>query len=210
MPTPLNQIFRSSGPSATSKKRLSYCPLCGHSFTMADIQPFSRQTCGLCGYTHFLNPSPGITIILHSPAGKVLIGRRAEKARYGGLWCLPGGYIEYEESFIDTAHREVWEETGLNIEIEGVINVVSNLLDDRHHTLVIVLLGRVTGGLEAAGDDLLELRWIDHEQHLQVPYAFEADKRIIDVFFKGNYALLPIDQRAEAAKHENRWSSLGG
>jgi len=202
MPTPLNQNFRSSGPNAANNRRLSYCPLCGHPFFSARLQPPKRQFCTHCGYVHFLNPSPGITIILQSPEGKVLIGRRAKKARYGGLWCLPGGYIEYEESFIETAHREVWEETGLKIEIEGVINVVSNLLDDRHHTLVIVLLGRVIGGREAANDDLVELRWVDHKQHLQASYAFEADQRIIDVFFNGNYALLPIDQRAEAARQK--------
>lgn len=167
---------------------------------MANLQPLKRQSCPHCGYIHFLNPSPGITIILHSSDGSILIGRRAEKARYGGLWCLPGGYIEYEESFIETAHREVWEETGLRIELEGVINVVSNQLDDRHHTLVIVLLGKAIGGKEAANDDLVALRWIDREQHLQVSYAFEADQRIIDVFFNGDYALLPIDQGAAASK----------
>jgi len=204
VPTPLHQSFRSSGPTAASNRQLSYCPICGHPFTSAKLQHLQRQTCAHCGYIHFLNPSPGITIILHSPEGKVLIGKRALKARYGGLWCLPGGYIEYEESYIETAHREVWEETGLKIGIEGVINVVSNLLDDRHHTLVIVLLGKVIGGREAANDDLVELRWIDREQHLQASYAFEADQRIIDVFFDGNYALLPIDQRVEAEIQKNK------
>ncbi len=194
MPAPLSQSFRSSSHRAANNKKLRYCPHCGHPLSMANLEPLSRQSCPHCGYVHFLNPSPGITIILHSTDGRVLIGRRAQKARYGGLWCLPGGYIEYEESFIETAHREVWEETGLKIELEGVINVVSNLLDDRHHTLVIVLLGRIIGGEEAANDDLVELRWIDSKQHLQISYAFEADQRIIDVFFSGNYALLPIDQ----------------
>ena len=74
------------------------------------------------------------------------MGKRCTTASYGGLWCLPGGYIEFEESFIEAAHREVFEETGLEIELEGVINVVSNLLDEQHHTLVIVLVGRVMGG----------------------------------------------------------------
>ncbi len=193
----LVQSFRTSSTNAANNRQLRYCPHCAHPFPPGKMEPFIRQNCMHCGYVHFLNPSPGITIVLHSPEGKVLIGKRAAKSRYGGRWCLPGGYIEYEESFIETVHREVWEETGLQIEVQGVINVVSNLLDDRHHTLVIVLLGTVIGGCEAAGDDLVALRWIDQEQHLQVPYAFAADQRIIDVFFRGNYNILPIDQRAE-------------
>nr|WP_321467435.1 NUDIX hydrolase [uncultured Desulfobulbus sp.] len=199
----LVQSFHTSSSKAANNRQLRYCPHCAHPFPTGKLKPFMRQRCLHCGYVHFLNPSPGITIVLHSPEGKILIGKRAAKARYGGRWCLPGGYIEYEESFIQTAHREIWEETGLQIGIQGVFNVVSNLLDDRHHTLVIVLLGTVLGGCEAAGDDLVALRWIDQKQHLQIPYAFEADQRIIDVFFRGNYNLLPIDQRAETAMRKS-------
>ena len=195
---PLYQSFRTSGPQATANRRLCYCPHCAAPFTASPLPPPVRQRCARCGYTHFLNPAPGITIILHSPECRVLIGKRAATARYGGRWCLPGGYIEYKESFIDTAHREVHEETGLEIGVQGIINVVSNLLDDRHHTLVIVLLGVVVGGHMAPGDDLIELCWVDRRQHAQMNYAFAADQRIIDTYFAGNFQLLPIDTQAEA------------
>jgi ADP-ribose pyrophosphatase YjhB (NUDIX family) len=201
---PLFQSFRTSCPQAANNRRLRFCPGCGCPFAPAELQPFERQHCTRCDYIHHLNPSPGITIILHSPEGRILIGKRAEKARYGCRWCLPGGYIEFEESFIETAHREVREETGLTIRLQGIINVVSNHLDDFHHTLVIVLLGTVVGGIEVAGDDLIELRWIDAEEHRQVPYAFEADQRIIEAFFAGNLAVLPIDQRIEQSFLETR------
>lgn len=195
---PLYQSFRTSGPQATDNRRLHFCPHCATPFAPAALPPLARQRCARCGYVHFLNPAPGITIILHSPEGRVLIGKRAPKARYGGRWCLPGGYIEWEESFIDTTHREVREETGLEIGVQGIINVVSNLLDDRHHTLVIVLLGVVVGGHMAPGDDLIELCWVDRRQHAQMHYAFAADQRIIDTYFAGNFQLLPIDTHAEA------------
>lgn len=203
---PLYQSFRTSGHQATENRRLSYCPQCATPFAATPLPPLARQRCTGCGYTHFLNPAPGITIILHSPEGRVLIGKRATTARYGGRWCLPGGYIEYEESFIDTAHREVREETGLEIGVQGIINVVSNLLDDRHHTLVIVLLGAVIGGHMAPGDDLTELCWVDRQQHAQMEYAFAADQRIIDTYFSGNFQLLPIDRQAEACwtTHQRR------
>ena len=114
-PMPLFQNFCTSGPQATDTRRLLFCPHCARPFAANALPPGARQRCTGCGYTHFLNPAPGITIILHAPDGRVLIGKRAPQARYGGQWCLPGGYIEYEESFIDTAHREVREEVGVVI-----------------------------------------------------------------------------------------------
>lgn len=196
---PLYQSFRTSSPRATDNRRLHFCPHCATPFATESLPPMVRQRCVCCGYVHYLNPAPGITIILHSPEGRVLIGKRAPQARYGGQWCLPGGYIEHEESFIETAHREVREETGLEIDVQGIINVVSNLLDDRHHTLVIVLVGVVSGGQMAPGDDLIELLWVNRRQHEQMDYAFAADRLIIDTYFAGNFHLLPIDREAEAS-----------
>jgi len=48
-----------------------------------------------------------------------------------------------------------------------------------------------------AGDDLIELKWIDKAMHLETVYAFEADKRIIDCYFAGGMKILPIDNRIE-------------
>lgn len=79
---------------------------------------------------YFLNPNPGVTIIIRNDDSEVLIGKRIKMTEYGDRWCLPGGYIEYEESFIDATIREVREETGLSVELEGIINIVSNMLDD--------------------------------------------------------------------------------
>ncbi|ADW19139.1 NUDIX hydrolase [Desulfobulbus propionicus DSM 2032] len=193
----LVQVFSNSGDLAGNNRRLHFCPQCGQRLHQKTLAKFERQRCDRCAFVHYLNPHPGITIIIRSREGKVLIGRRSERSRYGGRWCLPGGYIEYEESFIDTAHREVAEETGLKIRIDGIVNVVSNHLDDLHHTLVVVLTGQQSGGILRPGDDLTALRWIDGEQHKEIGYAFEADRSIVDCYFAGNIKILPIDPGAE-------------
>jgi len=198
----LFQVFRNSTDLAGNSKRMNYCPKCGAMFAKVSLQRFERQQCNSCDFINYLNPLPGITILIRSHDGKILIGKRSENARYGGKGCLPGGYIEYEESFIETAHREVLEETGLTIGITGIVNVVSNHLDDFHHTIVIVLIGDVSGGHQEPKDDLSELRWIDHKLHERIFYAFEADKRIIDCYFAGNMKTLPIDTRFETSLFE--------
>jgi len=193
----LFQLFTNSGALAGNNRRVNYCPNCGLSFIKNDIGKFERQQCSECGFVNYLNPSPGITMLIRSQDGKILIGKRSASTRYGNKWCLPGGYIEYEESFIETAHREVMEETGLEVRIKGIVNVVSNHLDDLHHTIVIVLIGDVSGGQQEPGDDLTALKWINNHLHLSTIYAFEADKRIIDCYFAGNMKILPIDNRIE-------------
>jgi len=193
----LFQVFSNSGALAGNNRRMGFCPRCGQRFIWKKLGKFERQRCDQCDFVNYLNPTPGVTIIIRSPNGKVLIGRRSATTRYGNKWCLPGGYIEYEESFIETAHREVFEETGLAIRIEGIVNVVSNHLDDLHHTLVIVLIGDVLGNDEKPGDDLTELKWIDRDLHSALCYAFEADKRILDCYFAGDLSVLPIDERIE-------------
>ena len=193
----LYQVFSTSGELAGDNRRMHFCPQCGTGFQGAKLAQGERQRCDHCGRVQHLNPAPGVTVLIQSTAGEILIGRRAATARYGNKWCLPGGYIEFEESFIQTAHREVLEETNLEIQLRGVVNVVSNHLDDLHHTLVIVLLADVLGGSPRAGDDLTQLLWIDRTVHHGIDYAFEADKRIIDCYFQGNLNLLPIDSRVE-------------
>lgn len=110
--------------------------------------------------------------------GDVLLGKR--KGGFGeGKWGLPQGYIEFDEDFLTAAIREVKEETGLDVEIRSILNVVSNLLSPRLHTLAIILLAGVLAGELCAGDDLETLEWVPLSGPLP-EMAFEADKRIID------------------------------
>ncbi|MCL2789405.1 MAG: NUDIX hydrolase [Desulfobulbus sp.] len=193
----LHQVFGHSGPLAGDSRRPRYCSQCGTRLAGQVLARFERLRCDGCGHVHYLNPAPGVTMLVKSPVGEILVGRRKATVRYGGKWCLPGGYIEYEESFIDTAHREVREETGLEVRIDGIVNVVSNHLDDSHHTLVIVLLGEILTGSPEPGDDMEALMWIDRQAHAGIDYAFDADQRIVEGYFAGNLQLLPIDARIE-------------
>ena len=133
-------------------------------------------------------------VVLRDPAGSVLLVRK----RGTTMWMNPGGKPEAGETPEACGAREVREETGLSIRLCGIVNVVSNLLDDLHHTLVVILLADVVGGRAGAADDLDQLRWIDPVEHRTVRYAFAADKRVIDWYFAGGMPLLPIDSRHEA------------
>ena len=53
---------------------------------------------------------------------KVLLTRRADNGR----WCLPGGAVEAGESVAEACEREVWEETGLRVQVARLLGVYSN------------------------------------------------------------------------------------
>lgn len=127
----------------------------------------------------------------------VLLGKRSDSSFLAGKWCLPCGYIEYNEDFLTAAAREVREETGLEVALDSIVNVTSNFLSEKIHSLVIVLLAHITGGELQPGDDITELGWFA-PGHLP-EMAFEADIQIIERYFSGEISCLKTDNRFNGA-----------
>jgi len=152
-----------------------YCPLCGAELVPVEQERQLRPTCPHCGFVQFQNPAPTISVLVVA-GDRVLLGKRGSSPGKG-KWALPAGYVEYGEDFLSTATREVAEETGLEIEIEGIINVVSSFFSPRYHFLGLYLVGRVVGGNIAAGDDLEAVAWFPLAELPEI--AFQEDLDVI-------------------------------
>jgi ADP-ribose pyrophosphatase YjhB (NUDIX family) len=187
----LKQVFSVPGGQEDGDPgRYRYCPLCGEELTLKEKGGKQRPTCPSCGFVQFRNPFPGVVVLIEKEEA-VLLGRR--RGGFGaGTWGLPQGYIESDEDFLTAAIREVKEETGLDVEIRSIINVVSNLLSAELQTLAIVLLAAVAGGELCAGDDLEALEWVPLAGPLPA-MAFEADEWIIDRYRTKREEGLPVD-----------------
>lgn len=110
--------------------------------------------------------------------GKVLLIRRGKPPR-PGQWSLPGGGQELGESYIEAAIREVREETGLAIEVLGLIDVVDSITRDesgrvRFHYLLADVVARPVGGTLQAGGDASEARWFSSEEVFALPLWSET------------------------------------
>lgn len=174
-----------------------YCPKCGKKLPVREGN-FSPLRCASCGYVNYKNPYPGVVVLIEE-MGKVLLCRRGPQSFEPGKWCLPGGFMEWNEDFLTTGIREAREETGLDIRIESILSVVSNALSQDLHTLVIVLLGRVNGGRMEAGDDAIEVSWVPLTGPLP-DMAFEADAHIIRRYAATRLAGAPVDPRYARAE----------
>jgi 8-oxo-dGTP diphosphatase len=173
----IKQVFSTySGKEDGDFGQFTYCPRCGTRLELKEKGGNNRPTCSNCGFVHFRNPLPGVVVLIEKDK-QVLLGK--SQGGFGkGMWGLPQGYIEFNEDFLCAAVREVKEETGLDVEIRSIINIVSNLLSPSSNTLAIVLLACVAAGEPCAADDLETLEWLPLSGPLP-EMAFEADEHII-------------------------------
>jgi mutator protein MutT len=109
--------------------------------------------------------------------GIVLNGNRVLLVRRGaeplkGEWSIPGGAVEVGESLTGAVVRELREETGLEVNVQGVVEVLDRILraaDGRvkyHYVLIDYLCVPVTaaGGRLQARSDAIEARWVDRSE----------------------------------------------
>ena len=68
-------------------------------------------------------------------------------------WALPGGFVDYGESFEDAAVREAKEETGLDVTLVRQFHTYSNPdRDQRQHTASTIFIPRAAGVPKGADD----------------------------------------------------------
>jgi 8-oxo-dGTP diphosphatase len=113
----------------------------------------------------------------------VLLIRRGTAPRLG-QWSIPGGRIEWGEGAAAAALRELAEETGVEAELVGLLDVVDGLFpqEDRHYVLVDYA-ARWRAGEPEAGDDAAEARFWPREEAMAL-VDWDETRRIIALAFE--------------------------
>jgi ADP-ribose pyrophosphatase YjhB (NUDIX family) len=135
------------------------CPRCGGELA----NDGARAECGSCGSVYYAQSAPAASALVFDDVGRVLLGRRAFEPD-AGLWDLLGGFLEEGEPPLDGLHRELLEETGLQVEAGPFLGVFVDTYgegDGATSVLNLAWEARVVGGEPQPADDVSELRWFD-------------------------------------------------
>jgi len=130
----------------------------------------------------FLKKTPTLTVdaIIKTNDDKVVLVKR-KNPPYKGWWALPGGIVEYGETVEEAVKREVKEETGLEVEIEKLVNVYSDPnRDPRGHFISICFLCRRVGGTLEAATDAAEVSVFPLKEVRNLKLAFDHKKMLKD------------------------------
>jgi len=104
---------------------IKFCNSCGAEVVhrVPEGDSFVRAVCDACGTIHYQNPKI-VVGCLPAYGDKILLCKRAIEPRVG-LWTLPAGFMENDESASEGAAREALEEANARVQIEDLYTVYS-------------------------------------------------------------------------------------
>ena len=126
-------------------------------------------------------PIVGVGVVVFR-GGDVLLIKRA-KPPVSDRWSIPGGAQEIGETVREAARREVAEETGVEIEIVGLVDVVDGITRDadgraRYHYTLVDFAARWLSGEALAASDAAAVRWVSLDALAGIA-LWEETRRII-------------------------------
>lgn len=132
-----------------------YCPLCGAPLEPRTVHGAERPVCPACEFVHYADPKVAVGVLVEDASGALLYTLRAHQPAMG-QWAWPSGFVDAGEDVEDAARREVREETGLDVAIDGLLGVFSRA---GNPVIFIAYRGHATGGALRAGAEALEVRF---------------------------------------------------
>jgi ADP-ribose pyrophosphatase YjhB (NUDIX family) len=133
-----------------------FCPVCGGRLGSRRLKPTDpdRLVCEHCTFVLYLDPKVAVGTIVRLGEDRIVLVRRAIEPGYG-LWVFPGGYVDRGEPVEVAALREAREECGLEVRLDGLVNIYSY---PNRTPVVIVYAATAVNGRLRHDEESLEAR----------------------------------------------------
>ena len=155
---------------------LNYCPRCGHALDDREAFGRVRRACPACDLIVFREHKIAAGVLVERESKVLLVRRRLNPRK--GMWTFPAGFVDFDEDPADAAVRECREETGLEVEITGLLDVIAGREHERGADIVIVYRARLVGGEPKADDDVDRVAFFAPDE--LPPLAFHATRVALD------------------------------
>ena len=152
-----------------------FCSACGAKVESQDVEGKPRPVCVQCRKVVYHDPKVAAICVVERGGRVLMIQRDTPVGR--GLWSMPGGFIDRGEVVEEGAVREVSEETGLLVEIQGLIGLFS---ESGNPVVVAAFEARETGGYLAAGPEAQQVGFFPTDD--LPPLAFPRDSLILQMW----------------------------
>lgn len=129
----------------------------------------ARRACPACDRIVFRDHKVAAGVIVEREGSVLLVRRRMGLRR--GTWSFPAGFVEFGEEPADAAVRECQEETGLEVEITDLLDVVGPEPLGAA-SITIIYWARIVGGELRPGDDVDQVAFFAPDEF--PPLAFHA------------------------------------
>lgn len=179
-----NEEFTLTAEEAASLRQgFIYCPRCCSKMVDKEVYGRMRRVCPNpdCRFVQFMDPKVSAAVMAFKDSNVLMVKRIMEPAK--GSWCFPGGFMEIDETPQQAAIRECKEESGLNVEITGLVDVYY-YKDYRGGGVLIMYKGKVIGGRMQAGEDAEEVAFFGPD-NLPDNIQFDSNLKALAVWREG-------------------------
>jgi len=159
-------------------EEINYCIRCGNPLTEAEIFGGHRPVCEACGWVYFADPKVAVAALIERD-GRVFLVRRANDPQRG-LWTLPAGFVDAGEDPIRAIERECQEETGLEVRVIELLDVLYGQEHPRGAHILIVYRVEVISGEILPADDVDKAAFFSLQD--LPPLAFSTTEKILASF----------------------------
>ena len=95
--------------------------------------------------------------------GKYLLVQEAKKKCYE-KWNFPAGHLDFNESLEQGAIREIKEETGCDVKLDGVCYVANRILEDDLFVMIVFNAKLINENIEFDKEEILDVKWFYYDE----------------------------------------------